>query len=86
MFASSEQKRKSRYAGGPHGLGIYIFHNFSLILLYIVYKICVIKFLGDPDDYKLRKIEQNVVIPKIVRERAKYEKCSEENKSILYLV
>jgi len=37
--------------------------------------------LGDPDDYKLRKIEQNVVIPKIVRERAKYEKCSEENKN-----
>ena len=37
-------------------------------------------FSGDPDSYKLRKIEQNVVIPKIVRERAKYEKCSEENK------
>lgn len=37
-------------------------------------------FPGDPDSYKLRKIEQNVVIPKIVRERAKYEKCSEENK------
>jgi len=38
---------------------------------------------GDPDNYKLRKIEQNVVIPKIVRERAKYEKCSEENKGII---
>lgn len=37
---------------------------------------------GDPDDYSLRKIEQNVVIAKIVREKAKYEKCSEENKSI----
>ncbi|CAH1736014.1 COX assembly mitochondrial protein homolog [Aphis gossypii] len=57
MSASSEIKdeRKSRYGGGPHGL-------------------------GDPDSYSLRKIEQNVVIPKIVRERAKYEKCSEENK------
>lgn len=39
-----------------------------------------ITFSGDPDDYTLRRIEQNVVIPKIVRERAKYEKCSEENK------
>jgi len=39
-----------------------------------------ITILGDPDDYSLRKIEQNVVIAKIVREKAKYEKCSEENK------
>lgn len=43
-------------------------------------------FLGDPDDYSLRKIEQNVVITKIVREKAKYEKCAEQNKSILNLV
>lgn len=53
--------------------------------MYIFFKF-VITFLGDPDDYRLRKIEQNVVIPKIVREKAKYDKCSEENKSILYLV
>lgn len=39
------------------------------------------KYLGNPDDFTLRKIEQNVVIPKIVRERAKYEKCAEQNKS-----
>ncbi|VVC29038.1 Hypothetical protein CINCED_3A007009 [Cinara cedri] len=36
--------------------------------------------LGDPDDYKLRKIEANVLIPKIIREKAKYEKCAVENK------
>ncbi|XP_050434423.1 COX assembly mitochondrial protein homolog [Adelges cooleyi] len=58
MFNSSEktETRKSRYSGGPHGL-------------------------GDPDDYSLRKIEQNVLIPKIVREKAKYEKCAELNKA-----
>ncbi|XP_050544400.1 COX assembly mitochondrial protein homolog [Daktulosphaira vitifoliae] len=37
--------------------------------------------LGDPDDYNLRKIEENVLIPKVVRERAKYEKCAELNKA-----
>jgi len=79
MFASSEIKveRTPRYAGGPHNLGMHVLINFfsPTICLLQIY------FLGDPDDIKLRKIEQNVVIPKIVRERAKYEKCSEENKS-----
>lgn len=37
---------------------------------------------GDPNDYSLRKVEQNVVIAKIVREKAKYEKCSVENKGV----
>lgn len=43
----------------------------------------LIIFPGDPDNYNLRKIEQNVLIPKIIRERAKNEKCSEENKGII---
>jgi len=51
--------------------------------MFISLKMVSIIFPGDPDSYKLRKIEQNVVIPKIVRERAKYEKCSEENKGYI---
>jgi len=80
MFASSEIKdeRKSRYGGGPHGLG----KHFLIVLSLKIYpfKNHFHNISGDPDSYKLRKIEQNVVIPKIIRERAKYEKCSEENK------
>ncbi|XP_070495066.1 COX assembly mitochondrial protein homolog [Chironomus tepperi] len=34
--------------------------------------------LGDPDDRKLRKVEKEVLIPKIMRDRAKKEKCIEE--------
>lgn len=32
MFASSEQEdeRKSRYAGGPHGLGMHTYLKFNL--------------------------------------------------------
>jgi len=85
MFASSNNnERKPRYAGGPHGLGMRV-HLQSINYLFI--SICPIEinsfiiYLGDPDDYTLRKIEQNVVIMKIVRETAKYEKCSEDNKS-----
>ncbi|KAJ2945635.1 hypothetical protein O0L34_g462 [Tuta absoluta] len=34
--------------------------------------------LGDPDDRTLRKVEVEVVIPKIMREKAKTEKCPKE--------
>ncbi|XP_055539147.1 COX assembly mitochondrial protein homolog [Wyeomyia smithii] len=34
--------------------------------------------LGDPNDRRLRKVEIEVLIPKIMRERAKTEKCVEE--------
>lgn len=80
MFASSETvgERKSRYAGGPHGLGKCIFRKCLLPTFYFIN----FSFLGDPDDFKLRKIENNVVIAKIVREKAKYEKCATENKGI----
>jgi len=37
-------------------------------------------FPGDPDDRSLRKVEEQVLIPKIMRERAKAEKCVEEVK------
>lgn len=36
--------------------------------------------LGDPDDKSLRKVEKNVLIPKIMRERTKTEKCINEVK------
>ncbi|GAB1866722.1 COX assembly mitochondrial protein [Camponotus japonicus] len=36
--------------------------------------------LGDPDDKSLRKVEKNVLIPKIMRERTKTEKCVNEVK------
>lgn len=32
---------------------------------------------GDPDDKSLRKVEKEVLIPKIMRERTKTEKCHE---------
>ncbi|XP_078044790.1 COX assembly mitochondrial protein homolog [Augochlora pura] len=34
--------------------------------------------LGDPDDTSLRKVEKEVLIPQIMRERARVEKCKEE--------
>ncbi|XP_034834371.1 COX assembly mitochondrial protein homolog [Maniola hyperantus] len=34
--------------------------------------------LGDPDDKSLRKVEIEVVIPKLMREKAKTEKCVKE--------
>ncbi|XP_050347413.1 COX assembly mitochondrial protein homolog [Nymphalis io] len=34
--------------------------------------------LGDPDDRSLRKVETEVVIPKLIREKAKTEKCIPE--------
>lgn len=33
---------------------------------------------GDPEDTFLRKVETEVLIPKIVRERSRKEKCIEE--------
>ncbi|XP_065354085.1 COX assembly mitochondrial protein homolog [Cloeon dipterum] len=37
--------------------------------------------LGDPEDKSLRKVEEQVLIPKIMRERAKVEKCTDEVKA-----
>ncbi|CAH0725753.1 unnamed protein product, partial [Brenthis ino] len=34
--------------------------------------------LGDPNDKSLRKVEVEVVIPKLIREKAKTEKCVQE--------
>ncbi|XP_017890345.1 COX assembly mitochondrial protein homolog [Ceratina calcarata] len=34
--------------------------------------------LGDPDDKSLRKVEKDVLIPQIMRDRAKTEKCVQE--------
>lgn len=45
----------------------------------ILYK-CVIGSLriGDPDDRSLRKVETEIMIPKIMREKAKTEKCTRQ--------
>lgn len=37
--------------------------------------------LGDPDDRTLRRVEREVLIPKIMREKAKTEKCPDEVKA-----
>ncbi|XP_049871962.1 COX assembly mitochondrial protein homolog [Pectinophora gossypiella] len=34
--------------------------------------------LGDPDDRTLRKVEVEVLIPKLMRDKAKKEKCTKE--------
>ncbi|XP_045522079.1 COX assembly mitochondrial protein homolog [Pieris brassicae] len=36
------------------------------------------KGVGDPNDTSLRKVETEVLIPKLMREKAKAEKCVEE--------
>lgn len=36
---------------------------------------------GDPDDQTLRKVEREVLIPKIVREKAKTQKCLEHKQA-----
>lgn len=41
-------------------------------------------FPGDPSDRTLRKVEIEVMIPKLVRERSKIFKCSELKKGMLY--
>ncbi|KAM0727526.1 COX assembly mitochondrial protein-like protein [Formica fusca] len=38
------------------------------------------KGLGDPDDKSLRKVETDILIPKLMRERTKTEKCVSEVK------
>ncbi|KAL6435245.1 hypothetical protein ACFW04_005367 [Cataglyphis niger] len=38
------------------------------------------KGLGDPDDKSLRKVEKDVLIPKLLRDRTKTEKCIKEVK------
>jgi COX assembly protein 1 len=35
-------------------------------------------FAGDPLDRSLRKVEIDILIPKIMRDKARDEKCSEE--------
>lgn len=35
-------------------------------------------FKGDPNDKSLRRVEKEVLIPKVMREKAKIEKCFEE--------
>lgn len=35
-------------------------------------------FTGDPEDKSLRKVEVEVLIPKLIREKAKTEKCVKE--------
>ncbi|XP_071447522.1 COX assembly mitochondrial protein homolog [Hetaerina americana] len=37
--------------------------------------------LGDPDDRSLRKVEIEVLVPKVMREKAKAEKCPDEVKA-----
>ncbi|XP_014479387.1 PREDICTED: COX assembly mitochondrial protein homolog [Dinoponera quadriceps] len=38
------------------------------------------KGLGDPNDRSLRKVEKDILIPKIIRDRTKAEKCVDEVK------
>lgn len=41
--------------------------------------ICIFREIpGDPEDKSLRRVEKEVCIPKVMREKAKVEKCFEE--------
>ena len=39
---------------------------------------------GDPNDKSLRKVEKDVLVPKLMRERTKSEKCVNEVKGNLF--
>ena len=41
---------------------------------------------GDPDDRTLRRVELEIKIPQIMRDRAKTEKCAQEFKGSLVLI
>ena len=64
---------KKGMTGGPHGLGECLVFFFMLIC----FMFCN-PYLGDPEDQSLRKVELNVMIPKIIRERSMNEKCVAE--------
>lgn len=34
--------------------------------------------IGDPEDKSLRRVEKEVLVPKVMREKAKIEKCFDE--------
>ncbi|XP_012527514.1 COX assembly mitochondrial protein homolog isoform X2 [Monomorium pharaonis] len=40
----------------------------------------IISVAGDPNDRSLRKVEKDVMVPKLIRERTKSEKCVDEVK------
>ncbi len=58
-----------RYRGGPHGVGQILYIHFK--------KEEHFSCLGDPNDKSLRKVELEVCIPGIIRERAHREKCDQ---------
>lgn len=70
MFTYESEQPKNM---GPHGLGkrrIPANHRKELDLFPFI--------PGDPDDFSLRKVETEILIPKIMRDRAKTEKCIPE--------
>lgn len=42
-------------------------------------------FIGDPDDKTLRKVEEEILIPQKMRDKAKNEKCIEEVKGNIHV-
>lgn len=68
----------NRMGGGPHGLGYFFLAD--RIIFYIQTKF-VFHYTGDPNDKHLRKVEKEILVPKIMRERAKETHCSEEVKA-----
>lgn len=60
---------------GPHGLG----RSIQRVLSYrLNHGIPELTSSGDPDDMSLRKVEAEILVPKIMRDRAKKEKCIPE--------
>jgi COX assembly protein 1 len=70
--------------GGPKGLGEFnqrLFHEFLIKFQYAAGNDFswhqYFPFSGDPDDKSLRKVEKEVLIPQVMRDRAKKEKCQD---------
>ncbi|KAL6260127.1 hypothetical protein P5V15_007664 [Pogonomyrmex californicus] len=75
-----------KFGGGPKGLGKLFILISRVIDVTNSRQVTFItgaeyrRLLGDPNDKSLRKVEKDVLIPKLMRERTKSEKCVAEVK------
>jgi len=62
---------------------IYLYKIYIIFFLNIIIPLTFVSvsiILGEPDDKFLRKVEKDVLVPKLMRERTKTEKCIDEVK------
>lgn len=72
----------SKFAGGPWGLGNFIYRfttcKFLLISLLVFFCLAIhLSWIGDPEDTTLRKVEKEILIPNMIKKKAKIDYCKE---------